>query len=54
MAFTNGYADPEIQPNSGRIIYIDNRGPITRAGDQIEDIKVVIESNDATEYQPKH
>ena len=43
MAFTNGYADPEIQPNSGRIIYIDNRGPITRAGDQIEDIKVVIE-----------
>ena len=43
MSFTNGYADPEIEPNSGRIIYIDNRGPITRAGDQIEDIKVVIE-----------
>ena len=43
MAFTNGYAKPEVQPNSGDVIYIDNRGAITRAGDQIEDIKIVIE-----------
>ena len=43
MSFTNGYAKPEIQPNSGEIIYIDNRGAISRAGDQIEDIKIVIE-----------
>lgn len=43
MSFTNGYAKPEIEPNSGEIIYIDNRGAISRAGDQIEDIKIVIE-----------
>ena len=43
MSFTNGYAKPEIDPNSGEIIYIDNRGAISRAGDQIEDIKIVIE-----------
>lgn len=43
MSFTNGYARPEVEPNSGRVIYIDNRGAITRAGDQIEDIKIVVE-----------
>jgi len=43
MSFTNGYAKPEVEPNSGRVIYIDNRGAITRAGDQIEDIKIVVE-----------
>jgi hypothetical protein len=43
MSFTNGYAKSEIEPNSGEIIYIDNRGAISRAGDQIEDIKIVIE-----------
>ncbi len=43
MSFTNGYAKSEIQPNSGEIIYIDNRGAISRAGVQIEDIKIVIE-----------
>ena len=43
MSFTNGYAKPEVGPNSGRVIYIDNRGAITRAGDQIEDIKIVVE-----------
>ena len=42
MSFTNGYARPEIGPDSGSVIYIDNRGAITRAGDQIEDIKIVI------------
>ena len=43
MSFTNGYAKPEIEPNSGDVIYIDNRSAISRAGDQIEDIKIVIE-----------
>ena len=43
MSFTNCYAKPEIDPNSGEIIYIDNRGAISRAADQIEDIKIVIE-----------
>lgn len=34
---------PEIEPNSGEIIYVENRRLITRAADQIEDIKLVIE-----------
>jgi hypothetical protein len=43
MNFTAGYASAELQKNSGEIIYIDNRRPISRANDQIEDIKIVIE-----------
>ena len=41
--FTNGLATPEIENNSGDVIYIENRRLITRAPDQIEDIKLVIE-----------
>ena len=41
--FTNGLATPEIENNSGEIIYMENRRLITRAADQIEDIKLVIE-----------
>lgn len=41
--FANGIAIPEIDNNSGEIIYVENRRPITRAEDQIEDIKLVIE-----------
>lgn len=41
--FTQGYAQPEIQKNSGKIIYIDNRRPIVRFPDQVEDIKIIIE-----------
>ena len=43
MNFTSGYAFPEIQRNTGDVIYIDNRRSISRANDQIEDIKIVIE-----------
>jgi hypothetical protein len=43
VTFTNGMATPELQPNSGDIIYMENRRLITRAADQIEDIKLVIE-----------
>ena len=42
-SFTAGLADPEIENNSGEFIYIENRRLITRAPDQIEDIKLVIE-----------
>jgi len=42
-SFTSGQANPEIEPNSGDIIYVENRRLITRAPDQIEDIKLVIE-----------
>ena len=41
--FANGLANPEIESNSGDIIYVENRRLITRAADQIEDIKLVIE-----------
>ena len=41
--FTAGLANPEIENNSGEVIYVENRRLITRAPDQIEDIKLVIE-----------
>ena len=34
---------PEIQRNSGDIVYLENRGAVARAADQIEDIKLIIE-----------
>jgi hypothetical protein len=40
---TNGLGEPEISNNSGDVIYVENRRLITRAPDQIEDIKLVIE-----------
>ena len=43
ITFTSGYANPELQPDSGEIIYIENRKPIQRASDQTEDIKLIIE-----------
>ena len=43
ISFTDGKANPEIAPNSGDIVYIENRRQITRAADQMEDIKLVIE-----------
>jgi hypothetical protein len=41
--FVDGLANPEIENNSGDLVYIENRRLITRAADQIEDIKLVIE-----------
>jgi len=41
--FASGLATPEVKNNSGEIIYTENRKLITRAPDQIEDIKLVIE-----------
>ena len=43
ITFTDGYANPELQPDSGDIIYNENRSPISRATDQTEDIKIVVE-----------
>lgn len=43
VTFTAGLATPEIENNSGDVIYLENRRLITRAPDQIEDIKLVIE-----------
>ena len=41
--FAAGLANPEVENNSGEVIYVENRRLITRAPDQIEDIKLVIE-----------
>ena len=43
VTFASGLANPEIENNSGNVIYVENRRLITRAPDQIEDIKLVIE-----------
>ena len=43
LSLTTGYANPELEPDSGDIIYLENRKPIQRASDQTEDIKVIIE-----------
>ena len=43
VTMTSGYANPELDPDSGNIIYLENRKPIQRASDQTEDIKIIIE-----------
>jgi hypothetical protein len=35
--------NPEIQPGSGQMIFLENRDPINRTTTQIEDIKIIIE-----------
>ena len=36
-------AHPEVEHYSGNIMYIENRGAVSRAADQIEDIKLIME-----------
>ena len=43
LTLTSGYANPELQPDSGNIVYLENRKPIQRSSDQTEDIKIIIE-----------
>jgi len=43
LTFTSGYANPELAADSGHILYVENRRPISRASDQTEDIKIVVE-----------
>jgi len=43
ITLASGLGSPEIDNNSGDVIYVENRRLITRAADQIEDIKLVIE-----------
>src|SRR5210317_1738425 len=43
QSFTSGYSASEIDADSGDILCIENRAPITRAADQTENIKLVIE-----------
>jgi hypothetical protein len=41
--FASGYSAAEIQSDSGDIMYVENRAPITRATDQTENVKLIIE-----------
>lgn len=34
---------PEVERFTGHMLYLENRGPVSRAADQIEDIKLIIE-----------
>jgi hypothetical protein len=43
ITFTDGYKDTELDRHKGDVLYIENRAPITRASDQTENIKLVIE-----------
>jgi hypothetical protein len=40
---TDGYANEELQKDYGDILYVENRKPISRASDQTEDIKIIVE-----------
>jgi hypothetical protein len=42
-ANTNGVVGGDFQKFSGDVLYIENRSPVTRADDQIEDVKLIIE-----------
>ena len=33
---------PDLKPYTGDILYVENRSPISRASDQIEDVKLII------------
>ena len=43
VVFTSGYSAPELQHDSGEILYVENRTKISRATDQTENIKLIIE-----------
>ena len=37
------YVDPEVEPFSGKILFLENRAPINRSASQIEEVKIIIE-----------
>ena len=43
VSFTSGYNAGELDREAGEILYIENRSPITRAADQTENVKLIIE-----------
>jgi hypothetical protein len=43
LSFANGYSRPEVEKYTGDIIYVENRRTVSRAIDQIEDVKLVVE-----------
>ena len=43
VVFASGYSNPELAYDSGDMIYVEERSPITRASDQTENIKLIVE-----------
>ena len=43
ISFTSGYNSGEIDADTGDVMYVENRSPITRASDQTENVKLIIE-----------
>ena len=43
VVIASGYSVPEIDADSGDVIYIENRTAITRASDQTENVKLIVE-----------
>ena len=43
ITFSSGYSAGEIKKYSGKVLYVENRKPVFRSNDQIEDVKLVIE-----------
>ncbi len=41
--FASGYSATELDADKGDILYVENRAPITRATDQTENVKLIIE-----------
>lgn len=41
-AGSNPFINPDINKDTGSILYIDNRSPVTRASNQIDDVKLVV------------
>jgi hypothetical protein len=43
VVLTSGYSSPEVDADTGDVIYVEQRAPITRASDQTENIKLIVE-----------
>ena len=43
VVFTSGYSAPELQHDTGEILYVENRTKLQERTDQTENIKLVIE-----------
>ena len=43
IVFLNGYANSELDADIGDLLYLEHRAPITRASDQTENVKLIIE-----------
>jgi hypothetical protein len=41
-ANTSAIEGPDLKQYTGDILYVENRSPISRASDQIEDVKLII------------